>query len=566
MKRAAGTFALFLLAISTSGATAAQEVDLSTGARETVALASDSIRGIVYLDLSSNGVRDLDDPPVAGALVSNQREVTVTDGSGRWALPAYPEMVTFVTAPRGYRVPVDSLNLPQFYHVHRPTGSPRLRFEGVAPTGQLPEVIEFPLELAPASSNGLVRAAMLADPQTANDSELSWSRDRILAPLSAEKEVDVAFVLGDIMNDNLALFPRYIRLNAKTGIPTFHVVGNHDLNFDAPERRYATETFVRWFGPSWYSVRMDDVVFIALNNVFYEGKSYDERGKFRGHLGAEQLEWLEETLSHIPPRDRLVFMAHVPFSFFGSDNPGIMTDDVAELYKLLEQRPNVLFLAGHTHTTEHQILKRTDGWYGAEGTQHVNVTAASGGWWTGPIASDGIPMATQRDGGPHGYHLFEFQGGSYRERLVAQGPERDKQLRLSAPEAGAFVEALEREAISVNVFNAGAGTHVELRLDDGPWQPLAWAPGSDPFFVRQVERQSESFGGRLGRMQDRMMQFSTHRWTGQPLGVLLRALGRDPSQPGVVRVEVRATRPDGSVYREVTLRELGLGANAVERN
>jgi hypothetical protein len=507
-------------------------------------------------------MRDPGDPPVSGALVSNQHQVTVTDEEGRWALPAHPEMVTFVTAPRGYRVPVDSLNLPRFHHVHRPAGSPAMRYEGIAPTGPLPERVDLGLILAPEPGERSIRAAIFADPQTSDHEELSWYRDRILAPLAGEEGVDVGFILGDIMNDDLALLPRYARLNATTGIPTFHVVGNHDLNFDAPDPRYATDTFIRWFGPTWYMVRLDDVVFVVLNNIHYEGSSYEERGRYRGRLGEDQLAWVEAMLAHLPHEDRLVFMAHVPFAFFGSDNPSIMTEDREALFRLVADRPNVLFLAGHTHSTAHQMLGEEDGWTGEGAVRHLNVTAAAGGWWRGPRASDGIPQSTQRDGTPHGYHLFDFDGVEVLEVLMAQGPQGGEQLRLSMPAPGAAAQAIDEEPTIVNVFNAGDDTRVELRVGEGPWQALTWLPGSDPFFVNQLEQEPESFGNRLQSLSNPLMQASTHRWIGPSLGALLREVGVDPSLPDAARIEIRATRPDGSVYRTVAVRELGLASTA----
>lgn len=539
------------------------------GSVERVAPA-DSIRGVVYLDVEGTGRRDPGDPPVSGALVSNQREVAVTNQDGRWALPAHPETVTFVVAPVGYQVPVDSLNLPSFYHVHRPRGSPPLRYEGVPATGPLPDSVNFGLVRESHRGEGHVgdsgdsgdsgvRVAVLADPQTTDHQELTWYRDRILSPLAGEEGLDAAFVLGDIMNDDLALLSRYARLNASTGIPTFHLVGNHDLNFDAPDPRYATETFVRWFGPTWYAVRLGNAVFLALQNVHYEGSSYDERGRYRGRLGPDQLAWVEAVLAHIPPKDPLVVMAHIPFAFYGSDNPGVTTEDRAGLFRLLDDRPHVLFLAGHTHATAHQLLGPDDGWRGAAHVRHLNVTAASGGWWRGPPAVDGIPMATQRDGTPHGYHILEVLADGFSERLVAQGPEAGRQIRLSNPEPGG--RSSEREALQdpvvVNVFNAGEDTRVELRLDDGPWVELTWSPGADPFFTRQLERSPEHFGNRLQSLTNPLMQLSTHRWMGEPLADLLRAGGRDSTDAEAVRIEIRATWPDGSVYREVVIRELG---------
>ena len=37
------------------------------------------------------------------------------------------------------------------------------------------------------------------------------------------------------------------------GLPWWNIGGNHDLNFEAPDRRYSRETFKRVFGPNYYA-------------------------------------------------------------------------------------------------------------------------------------------------------------------------------------------------------------------------------------------------------------------------------------------------------------------------
>jgi hypothetical protein len=48
---------------------------------------------------------------------------------------------------------------------------------------------------------------------------------------------------GDIMFDDLALYPRYNRIVSQIGLPWYNIGGNHDLNFEAPSARYSRETF-----------------------------------------------------------------------------------------------------------------------------------------------------------------------------------------------------------------------------------------------------------------------------------------------------------------------------------
>jgi hypothetical protein len=77
---------------------------------------SATVTGVVFEDRSGTGVRQPDDPGIAGVLVSNGHDVVRTDADGRYALPVDDEAVIFVIKPTGYAVPVDHVMLPRFYY------------------------------------------------------------------------------------------------------------------------------------------------------------------------------------------------------------------------------------------------------------------------------------------------------------------------------------------------------------------------------------------------------------------------------------------------------------------
>ena len=101
--------------------------------------------GVVFHDVNSNGVFDTGDFPVPFVRVSNGCEIVTTDANGRYRLPLEVNGVVFVIKPHGFRTPVNALQLPRFSYLHKPTGSPPQQFPGVAPTGPLPDSIDFPL-------------------------------------------------------------------------------------------------------------------------------------------------------------------------------------------------------------------------------------------------------------------------------------------------------------------------------------------------------------------------------------------------------------------------------------
>src|ERR1700722_15596672 len=98
-----------------------------------------SVSGIVFEENNGSAARG---PGVPNVLVSNGRDVAVTDAQGRYTLPLPDEATIFVVKPSGFMPPVDPVTgSPRFYRLHQPNGSPAslgLAFEGVAPAGALP--------------------------------------------------------------------------------------------------------------------------------------------------------------------------------------------------------------------------------------------------------------------------------------------------------------------------------------------------------------------------------------------------------------------------------------------
>src|SRR5690606_41099625 len=77
--------------------------------------------------------------------VTNGVQVVQTDGNGRYELPVGNDQIIAVIKPGDYDVPVNDDQLPQFYYIHKPAGSPQLEYPGVKPSGPLPKEINFPL-------------------------------------------------------------------------------------------------------------------------------------------------------------------------------------------------------------------------------------------------------------------------------------------------------------------------------------------------------------------------------------------------------------------------------------
>ncbi len=138
------------------------------------------------------------------------------------------------------------------------------------------------------------------------------------------------------------------------------------------------------------------------------------------------------------PDDKLIVLnAHIPFvSFADADKQKHQTDNLAELYAIIGERP-ALGLAGHTHTTENIVPGESyAGWQEHTGTKsaafHLIIAGAvSASWWAGDLNDQGVPHATQRLGAPRGYYVFDFDGADYVDTYRTFGGSEAQQMNVS---------------------------------------------------------------------------------------------------------------------------------------
>jgi 3',5'-cyclic AMP phosphodiesterase CpdA len=198
-----------------------------------------------------------------------------------------------------------------------------------------------------------------------------------------------------------SLFSLYKEMSKGFRMPVYNTLGNHDLFAIYPESPesethpdYKYGMFERYFGKTYYSFNHKGWHFVVLNSLDVTADK-----KYRGHFREEQIEWLKSDLDKTDSLTPIVVISHIPMlsvrgQMAGSAGP--MIDNVAEVFKILENKNLKLILQGHIHWKESgQVNDRFEfitggsiagnGWKGRrhntkEGFVQVNVQGSELSW------------------------------------------------------------------------------------------------------------------------------------------------------------------------------------------
>lgn len=387
-----------------------------------------------------------------GVAISDGLQVVETDAGGAFEIATTTSrQFVWFCCPSGYRIPT------------RPTGTARF----YKPLTTAPEqTAEFNLEPDVISHDNHT-LLVLADVQTQDRQEMDWFLQQSVPDLAQTVRAlgdthAFGIACGDIMYDDLALYPDYERGVEEIGVPFFQVVGNHDLDRTGATDEASTETFCRRFGPRNYSFDRGAVHYVVLDDVFWHGNGYI------GYLDRDALTWLERDLARVEVGSPVIVALHIPvlgshYARRGEQSPrtGSAITNRDALYRLLEPfRTHVL--AGHLHELEHLFGRGI----------HEHVTGAvSGAWWSGPICWDGTP---------NGYCLYEVRGEEITWRYKAVGQPPNRQMRLYPPGAdpGAPNDLL------ANIWDWDAEWAVRWFADGEPRGAMTRQTAPDPLSVK----------------------------------------------------------------------------------
>jgi len=135
-----------------------------------------------------------------------------------------------------------------------------------------------------------------------------------------------------------------------SGLRTQHVFtvpGEHD-SIDDGGQKYRSAFGAGTRGDGWYSFDVAGVHVIALVNTLNLKKL--------GHLGVEQLEFVEKDVAPLPSDTPIIVFSHIPL-FAMYPDWGWGTDDAAQALSYLRRFSSVTCLNGHVH----QVFSKTEG-------------------------------------------------------------------------------------------------------------------------------------------------------------------------------------------------------------
>jgi 3',5'-cyclic AMP phosphodiesterase CpdA len=153
---------------------------------------------------------------------------------------------------------------------------------------------------------------------------------------------DCVVITGDLADHGKA--GEYAALREvleRFSIPIHVTTGNHDKR-QAFEDAFAATGYLGAGSSAHYAVDYPEATIVALDSKV--------PGSPGGHLGADQLAWLDETLGRRPDVPAIVCVHHPPMPIAIPMLDGMRLDDGPALGEVIRRHPRVVrVLAGHVH-------------------------------------------------------------------------------------------------------------------------------------------------------------------------------------------------------------------------
>ena len=305
--------------------------------------------------------------PLAGVIVSDGYRFATTDKNGRFCLNTHKDArFVFVVTPTGYTADFSQGNV-RFY----------LPLQGTK---------DFTFNLLKTRDGDDYTLFSVSDPQIQNDEHLACFLGRPAEDLQemagkySAQRLTVGIALGDVAWNIHKYYVPYKEAIAKTGIPFYAVIGNHDFIQDK-DGLIAGRAYEEAFGPYNYAFFLGRDLVIGVNNLLFvaSGKKSPKKSsaKYSEGYSRETLDFVKGLLRHIGKDTHLYIAQHSPIRHHDK-----LIKGAEELLGMLEGYETV-FLSGHTHYMTRQRIN--------EHIFEYNAAAIGGAWWATDWCWDGTP-------------------------------------------------------------------------------------------------------------------------------------------------------------------------------
>lgn len=504
-------------------------------------------------------VADIEGNPIAGAIVSDGKNIVPTDSTGYYSMNSDKSKgAVWVSIPRGYEPPISG-SRPQFFALLTEPKKVAERHDFILTPLDNPDsyvlLVHTDQHLTGRPTGDVDQFRSLIIPDFNSTVAQYRTQGRHVYSISLgdagwEKHwVEYAFGLPDVARE-------FDRLDC----PVFSVIGNHDYNPYVSGDANSTDIFLRNFGPTYYSFNLGRVHYIVLDDIVYVNANAtpSEMGdrEYRRRLDADQLRWLKADLAILPDTTvPIVICSHVPFysaPVLNGDGTMTVTNslrNVEEIEEILRPYNNIKVFTGHHHrayNVESPRLKGMAEWvYPAVcatmwrtkslAGNHLAADGCVGGYGVWTVDSTDMSYRYKSAGYPADYQMrvYDLNTVFINAKLVSNKAAKSKVAKC----AHGYNKRNKRNELLINVFAYGPGWKVEATENGLPLK-VKQVEASDPLHILSYEIAQLNSGERNAHSKS------------NPSVHFFKTTASAPDTP----VTVTVTDPWGHIYTETVER------------
>lgn len=451
-------------------------------------------------------ITTVDGNPVPNVVVSDGKEVVVTDADGVYQMKSKKELgYVFFTVPANYEAVAEGI-LPKIY-------------ERVKLGASEAERIDF--MVSPVSGQDNYKVLFFGDMHLADRTgdlaqfaEFTADMNNYRAANAGQKIY--AITLGDMTWD-IYWYTRKYGLDeyVKTmneqvkDLQIYHTIGNHDNDYQATNNMAAKLKYRTTISPNYYSFNIGKVHYVVLDDI--DCSSYDgtESRIYSKIVPIEQIEWLGRDLAYVDKSTPLIIMMHA--QVFKPTSTGAAKIDQNEsnakqLFNLLSGR-TVHFVTGHTHMSYSFNPADISSLTGGENYYEHNTAAICSSWWWSAQLTPGCHISL--DGAPGGYGVWDINGSDIKWSYKATKADISYQMRsydlnnvsftmADVPDMPSNVSSSVKNAynkyctaypansnneVLINVWNWNSNWTVTVTTEGGQSLPVERVTAYDPLHI-----------------------------------------------------------------------------------